>query len=262
MRALPARRIASTALCAALLVGIAAPAAVAADPAGERTDTASRTPVPGADARLGQVRSLSDLGRVLTPVTDLLSSVLKADNGRLSDAEAAKLSSAVKDALAKVTAATPSSPSTGSTPSTGGTPSTGSTSSTESTPSTGSTSSNASTLPAPPVTPALPAAEPVTTLPALVKSGADTEVPSADVLKDALASLQKAVDDLVAAAATGDTDQAASALDASVSGLVDAIAATLIDGKLPAPTLPAPTMTGLPSLPSLSSQPAAGLPPN
>ncbi|MFE7858681.1 hypothetical protein [Streptomyces sp. NPDC057403] len=247
MRALPARRIASTALCAALLVGIAAPAAVAADPAGERTDTASRTPVPGADARLGQVRSLSDLGRVLTPVTDLLSSVLKADNGRLSDAEAAKLSSAVKDALAKVTAATPSSPSTGST---------------GSTPSTGSTSSNASTLPALPATPALPASEPVTTLPALVKSGADTEVPSADVLKDALASLQKAVDDLVGAAATGDTDQAASALDASVSGLVDAIAATLIDGKLPAPTLPAPTMTGLPSLPSLPSQPAAGLPPN
>lgn len=247
MRALPARRIASTALCAALLVGIAAPAAVAADPAGERTDTASRTPVPGADTRLGQVRSLSDLGRVLTPVTDLLSSVLKADNGRLSNAEAAKLSSAVKDALAKVTAATPSAPSTGSTPSTG------------SMPSTGSTSSNASTLPALPATPALPPSEPVTTLPALVKSGADTEVPSADVLKDALASLQKAIDDLVGAAATGDADEAASALDASVSGLVDAIAATLIDGKLPAPTLPAPTLTGLPSLPS---QPAAGLSPN
>ncbi|MFI8227477.1 hypothetical protein ACIGDI_01475 [Streptomyces sp. NPDC085900] len=245
MRALPARRIASTALCAALLVGIAAPAAVAAGPAAERAHAESRTPVPGADTLLGQVQSLSGLGGVLTPVTDLLSSVLQADNGRLSDTEAAELSTAVKDAIAKVTAAMPTAPSTATTPTPPTTPAAPATPAASTPPATPAT-------PAPPLTPAtpvLPAAAQATTLPALVKSGTDVGAPSSDVLQDALASLRKAIDDLVAAATTGDADEAASAVDASVTGLVNAIAATLLDGKLPAPTL-----TGLPSVP------AAGLP--
>ena len=99
MRALPARRIASAALCAALLVGIAAPAAVAAR---ERTHTSFRGPVPGADALLPQVKKLGDLGGVLTPVARLLNAVLKADGGQLSVVEAQKLGDAVKDAIAKV----------------------------------------------------------------------------------------------------------------------------------------------------------------
>ncbi|MFF4500014.1 hypothetical protein [Streptomyces sp. NPDC001401] len=102
MRALPARRIASTVLCAALLVGIAAPAAVAAESARERTHASSRAPVPGADELLAQVKSLGDLGGVLTPVAKLLNAVLKADSGQLSVAEAQKLGDAVKDAIAKV----------------------------------------------------------------------------------------------------------------------------------------------------------------
>ena len=100
MRALPARRIASAALCAALLVGIAAPAAVAAR---ERTQPSFRGPVPGADALLPQVKTLGDLGGVLTPVARLLNAVLKADGGQLPVVEAQKLGDAVKDAIAKVT---------------------------------------------------------------------------------------------------------------------------------------------------------------
>jgi hypothetical protein len=106
MRDLPARRIACTALCATFLVGIAGPAAVAADSARERTHAASRGPVPGADTLLAQVKSLGDLGGVLPPVAKLLKAVLKADGGQLSVAEAQKLADAVKDAIAKITPVT------------------------------------------------------------------------------------------------------------------------------------------------------------
>lgn len=112
MRGLSARRIASTALCATLLVGIAGPAAVAADSAPERTHAVSRAPVPGADALLAQVKSLGDLGGVLAPVAALLNSVLKADNGQLSADEAQKLVTAVKDAIANITAAAPAASGT------------------------------------------------------------------------------------------------------------------------------------------------------
>ncbi|WP_306453553.1 hypothetical protein [Streptomyces sp. Tue6028] len=85
MRALPARRIASTALSATLLLGIAAPAAIAADGDSSRGNShAAAAPAPGADALLAQVQSLADIGGVPGPVTDLLNAVLKADNGRLT----------------------------------------------------------------------------------------------------------------------------------------------------------------------------------
>jgi hypothetical protein len=185
MRGLPARRVASTALCAVLLVGMG-PAAVAADPPRERAhpaSAASRAPLPDADALLAQVKGLGDLGGVLTPVTGLLNSVLKADNGQLPAAEATKLHTAVRDAIAKAT--TP--------------------------------------------VPALPA----------------TPVPaSADVIGDALAALQKAIDELIKAVTSGDAGQVAPAVDDSVTSLVNTVAATLLGGKLPAPSLPGP-----PSLP-------------
>ncbi|GAA3824867.1 hypothetical protein GCM10022403_067840 [Streptomyces coacervatus] len=106
MRELPVRRLASTALCAFLLVGIAGPAAVAADSVRERTPASSSGPVPGADGLLAQVKNLGELGDVLPPVTKLLNAVLKADSGHLSVAEAQKLVDAVKDAIAKITPAT------------------------------------------------------------------------------------------------------------------------------------------------------------
>ncbi|WP_020116486.1 hypothetical protein [Streptomyces canus] len=204
MRGLPARRIASTALCAALLVAATGPAAVA-DPAREHTRAASRAPLPDADTLLAQVESLSDLGGVLTPVTDLLNSVLKADSGQLSADEATKLGTAVQDAIAKVT----------------------------------------TTAPTTPVTPAAPA--PAGTLPAPTRSGGDTVAAPTDVIGDALAALQKAIDELIKAVTSGDAAQVTTAVTNSVASLVNTVAATLLGGKLPAPSLPGLPTAGLSS---------------
>ncbi|MFD7277017.1 hypothetical protein ACFV80_08135 [Streptomyces sp. NPDC059862] len=108
MRALPARRMASSALCAALLVGITGPVAMAADSTRERTRTASPDArLPGADTLHAQVRKLNALGSEFAPVTELLNAVLKADDHQLSAAEARKLGDAAKAALAKVAAKAP-----------------------------------------------------------------------------------------------------------------------------------------------------------
>ncbi|MFJ9560677.1 hypothetical protein ACIRQQ_11615 [Streptomyces fuscichromogenes] len=105
MRALPARRLASTALCAALLAGVTGPAAVAA-PAHERSRATHRAPVPGADVLLGRTRSLGDLAAVLAPVTDLLTAALEADNGQLAPDRAARLAAAARSAITRLTAPT------------------------------------------------------------------------------------------------------------------------------------------------------------
>ncbi|CAM5451380.1 hypothetical protein [Streptomyces griseomycini] len=93
MRALPARRIALGACCAALLIGITGPAATAAEPARERTPAAS------SDALLVQVRNLDAHEGELAPVVDLLEAVLGADGGHLPPAEARRLGEAAEDAL-------------------------------------------------------------------------------------------------------------------------------------------------------------------
>ncbi|MDX2740861.1 hypothetical protein PV400_36970, partial [Streptomyces caniscabiei] len=111
MRALPARRLAVPALCATLLLGVTAPAALAADVESTRDRARSAAaPVPGADALLTQLKGLGDLGGVLKPVTDLLDAALKADNGQLSAEQAAELGKAVRDAIDKAKAAAPATP--------------------------------------------------------------------------------------------------------------------------------------------------------
>ncbi|MGW3356388.1 hypothetical protein ACWDFL_13330 [Streptomyces bungoensis] len=114
MGRLPLRRLASTALCAALLAGVTGPAAVAADTGREHAvPAASRAPVPGADALLAQVKRLGNLGTVLTPVTALLDAVLKADNGQLPADQATQLVQAAKDAIAKAGTAVPATKAAG-----------------------------------------------------------------------------------------------------------------------------------------------------
>ncbi|MFF1549121.1 hypothetical protein [Streptomyces sp. NPDC058291] len=112
MRGLPIRRIAPTALCASLVLGLAAPAALAADGAAarERVAAASHAPVPGVAALLAQGKGLGDLSTVLAPVAETLNTVLKADDGRLTPDQATRLGNAVKTAVAKVTTATPAAP--------------------------------------------------------------------------------------------------------------------------------------------------------
>ncbi|MER6440329.1 hypothetical protein ABT275_28710 [Streptomyces sp. NPDC001185] len=247
MRALPARRIATSALCATLLLGISGPAAVAAGDGPARVHTHAAAPVPGADALLTQVQSLANISGVLAPVTDLLSAALKAEGGQLPAADAAKLSQAVKDAIAKATAALPAVPAAPSVP----------------------------TLPSTPALPATPA------VPSLKNSdergdseargdvegrrmtaerrhagqagSQDDKAPrakgaraAANLAADALVALQKAVDTLVKAVTSGDATQVVPAATAVVTGLVNFVVAVVLGGGLPAPNLP-----GLPALPSL-----------
>ncbi|MCT9084731.1 hypothetical protein [Streptomyces fulvoviolaceus] len=233
MRGLPVRRIASSALCGALLLGFAGPAAVAADAdsARERVQVASKAPLPDVGALTGQVKALGDLGGVLKPVTDLLGAVLKADDGQLTPEQATQLGDAVKTAIAGVTAAAPVTPPT--------------------------------TLPADPAATAPTATAPTTTAPTSTlptlpsrttsddSKAAAAQAP-ADLLGDALAALQKAVDTLLTAVTSGDPTKVVPAVTGVVTSLVGVLAATLLGGGLPAANLP-----GLPALPSL---PTGGLP--
>ncbi|MER7686719.1 hypothetical protein [Streptomyces sp. NPDC097610] len=230
MRALPARRLASSVLCASLLLGISGPVALAADSDSARGHTHAAAPVPGADALLAQVKSLGAIAGVLAPVTDLLDAALKADNGQLSADQAAKLAQAVKDAIAKASAAAPP----------------------------------ATTTPALPTLPTtLPA---VPTLPSVKKSAEahddsavagdqDNKAPrdkssrapaARDLAGDALTALQKAVDALVAAATSGDATKVVPAATAVLTSLVNFVVAVVLGGGLPAANLP-----GLPPLPAL-----------
>ncbi|MEU0427054.1 hypothetical protein ABZ235_26205 [Streptomyces canus] len=219
MRGLPARCIASCALCAALLVAVAGPTAAA---------SRGPVPVPHADALRPQVEALAELGGVLTPVTDLLNTVLKADNGQISAEQAAELGDAVKDATAKITEATSAAAVT--------LPATGTTTTPSST--TGST-----TTP----TPSL-----LLTLIQNSDAGARSVKAPADLLDDAIDALEKAIDDLLTAVTSGEAGQVESTLPAVISGLVDAVAATMLDTELPAPDL-----AGLSSLPGSSQPPTS-----
>ncbi|MFR0352681.1 hypothetical protein [Streptomyces sediminimaris] len=225
MRGLSAWRIAAPALCATLLVGIAGPAAVAAGTARESTPAASRgAPVPGADALLAQVKSLGDLGSVLTPVTALLNAVLKADNGRLPADEAQKLVAAVDDAIAKVTAQAATLPAAATAP-----------------------VAPPGSAPAPPVKP--PSVPEPSSVSRQGAHGTVTPAPK-DLKADALAGLRKALDTLLAAVTSGDAGKVAPAVTGVLTAAVNFLAATLLDSGLPAPNLP-----GLPALPSLPSLP-------
>ncbi|MER7487755.1 hypothetical protein ABTY20_17975 [Streptomyces sp. NPDC126497] len=95
MRALPVRRLAPGALCAALLAGITAPAAVAADTAPEHHRASSSA------ALLERVGAVAGDERALAPVVALVRAALDADGGRLPAAEAGKLGEAAKAALAE-----------------------------------------------------------------------------------------------------------------------------------------------------------------
>ncbi|MGA5796184.1 hypothetical protein ACPC27_12875 [Streptomyces cellulosae] len=90
MRALPARRIALGALCAALLTTTTGPTALAADA------HPGQDPAASLAARLPQ----TDTARAdLTPVTDLARAILSAPGGRLPLTEAQRLATAAREAV-------------------------------------------------------------------------------------------------------------------------------------------------------------------
>ncbi|MFE9985545.1 hypothetical protein ACFYRK_01625 [Streptomyces sp. NPDC005381] len=209
MRALPVRRIATSALCATLLIGIAAPASMAAD-SDLRGHSHAAAPVPGADALLAQTKTLGDISGVLAPVTALVDAALKADDGQIPADQATKLGQAAKDAIAKVTAAAPVAPP--------------------------------AAVPAvPPV--ALPAVPPLSK-----NAERPRALAAADVKADALTALQTAVDSLVKAVTSGDAASVVPAATAVVTGLVNFVVATVLGGGLPAPNLPGlPALPALPT---------------
>ncbi|MFF9237449.1 hypothetical protein ACF1AL_01315 [Streptomyces sp. NPDC014801] len=218
MRGLSVRSAASTALCATLALGLAAPAALAADASPEGTRAASRAPAPDAD-------TLLDLGALLKPVTDLLDSVLASGAGQLDTDEAANVNDVVQDALADVQASLPAAST--------------------SVPASNSTVTTTPSTPATPTTPAVSTPEAAAT-------------PAAGTTDAALAALQKAIDDLVKATTSLNTTQAGTAASGLATSLVDLVNATLkgvgvstSSGLTTATTLPAPLpATGPSTLPA------------
>ncbi|MEU1254086.1 hypothetical protein ABZ445_12445 [Streptomyces chartreusis] len=87
------RHFATSALCAALLLGTAAAPALAAPPDSGRSAVRSQTP------------ALAGLGTALTPVTHLLNSAVYADDDPLTEAEAKELADAVAEAQKEIDAA-------------------------------------------------------------------------------------------------------------------------------------------------------------
>ncbi|MGB8944719.1 MAG: hypothetical protein WCD21_31475 [Streptomyces sp.] len=221
MRALPVRRIATSVLCASLLLGTAGPviAAESDSPHGS-TQEAARAPVPGADKLLPQVKTLADAAGVLSPVTDLLTAVLKADGGKLPAADAAKLAGPVKDAITKASAAAPKAPEL-------------------------------------PQTPAAPDTQTLPQTPALPKALPGDSMAQADPKADALKALQTSVNALLKAATSGDVKAVTGALPTVVTGLVNLVAATLLGGGLPAPDLAG--LPALPKAPAPNLPQAPGL---
>ncbi|MFE9054276.1 hypothetical protein [Streptomyces mutabilis] len=249
---LPARRIATTALTAGLLIGLSGPAVMAADgdSVRERTHAASRAPLPDAEELQSQVGSLAGLGGVLTPVTDLLNAVLKADNGRLPAEEADELAAAVKEALAEADAADADDAATAPGTTTPGTTTPGTT-----TP--GTTTPGTSTPAQPPVVTAPEAGNPVTLPAPVTAQSGDGAQAATDLTAAAHAALQVRIDALLKATTSGTAAQVSPAVENVVTGVVNVVAATLVGGGLPAADL-----AGLPALPSApeAAAPEAAVP--
>ncbi|GGT40770.1 hypothetical protein [Streptomyces chromofuscus] len=249
MRGQPVRRIASSALCATFLLGIAAPAAVAADHASARSRAS--TPVPGADELLLQLEYLDNLDTALTPVTDVLDTVLTDEDGQLTEEQASELGDAVREAIAEILAGMPvlspsvaspsvvlpSAPSVPAAPSTPAAPVVPAASATPAAPSSPAAPS-APAAPSTPAAPESPAAPAATTLPAAVED--ESEAVAADIPQDALAELEKVVADLLEAATSGVVTQVVPAATNVLTDLVDVLTVAL-GGALPEPSRSART---------------------
>ncbi|MGW2333308.1 hypothetical protein ACWCXS_05065 [Streptomyces sp. NPDC001685] len=209
MRAPTTRHIASSALCAALLLGAVAPA-LAAGP--DDTRPASRTAAADQRAVLrGQTGALAGLGTVLTPVTRLLDAALAADDDPLTAAEAEKLAEAAREAVAQARE---------------------------------EALAEAEKELAAAREEAEQAREEAAEAreEALTEAGVDTGTTASNLTPGALDGLGKAVEDLLTALLSGGTGQVDPAADNVVKKLVDVSVATLLDRGLPATRLP-----GLPS---------------
>ncbi|MCB5167620.1 hypothetical protein LG634_22665 [Streptomyces bambusae] len=223
------------------LLGVSPALAGAAVAAPRPAVVSAAAPVPGADALLAQVQTLGNIGGVLKPVTDLLTAVLKADDGKLPQAELDKHLAAVTSALDGLKAGLPKPPVDVPKPPVD--------------------------LPKPPVdlpvpvpplpvdapklpvdAPKLPVDAPKLPVdaPKLPVAAAKAAAPL-DLVTAAVDNLKKSVEGLVKAAGPcGCSADAGSKATEVVTGLVNLVVALVLGAGLPLPNLP-----GLPELPKL-----------
>ncbi|WP_306314315.1 hypothetical protein [Streptomyces hydrogenans] len=257
MRPLASRRLTALAISAALTLGTAGPAVAGELHPSSAADRAARAPLPDAAALLTQTKALADVGGVTTPVTELLTAALGADGGQVPAADAESLRARIQAAVdrAKETAPapvpeTPALPEPPVTPPAADTPVTPPA---VDTPVTPPAVESPVTPPAVETPAGLPVKPPVT-LPvaagaAAVKAG---KAAPADLVDDALGTVEKAVAGLLAAVTSGDAAGVAPQVTATLTSLVNLAVATVLGSGLPAPDL-----AGLPALPALPVEPPA-----
>ncbi|MFI2758033.1 hypothetical protein ACH5A3_04015 [Streptomyces echinatus] len=178
MRDLPARRLASTVLCAAVLVGITGPAVAAADTARHQGRVPAPVPAAAKEKLLAQARALGDTNPVLSPVVELLDQSLQ--KGKLPADRARQLGEAAKEAVARAAAdpkpATPTATAAPTTTAKPATPTATAAPTTTANPATPTATAAPTTTakPAKPTATAKPAAEVSPTAPATAKPAAPT----------------------------------------------------------------------------------------
>ncbi|MFE5911884.1 hypothetical protein ACFQ6B_22775 [Streptomyces wedmorensis] len=238
MRPLATPRLTALAISAVLTLGAAGPAAAGEHHPSTAADRAARAPLPEAAALLTQAEALGELGSVTTPVTELVAAALKADSGQLpaADAEAlkTKIAAAVEQAKDAAPAPLPDTPA----PDVPVTP--------PELPATPPASELPVTPPAVETPVGLPVKPPVTLPVAAGAKAATAKAAPADVVDDALATVEKAVAGLLAAVTSGDAAGVVPQVTATLTSLVNLAVATVLGSGLPAPDL-----AGLPALPAL-----------
>ncbi|MFB7393222.1 hypothetical protein [Streptomyces sp. NPDC056191] len=248
MRPLATRRITALAISAVITLGTAGPAIAGEHHPTTAAERAARAPLPDVAALLTQAEALGELGSVTTPVTELVTAALKADSGQLpaTDAEAlkAEIAAAVEEAKATAPAPLPDAPVT---PPSTDLPVTPPAAELPVTPPAGETPVELPAAP-PAEAPALPVNPPVTlSVAADAKATwAGKAAAPADVVDDALATVEKAVAALLAAVTSGDAGGVVPQVTATLTSLVNLAVATVLGSGLPAPDL-----AGLPALPAL-----------
>ncbi|MGW3517809.1 hypothetical protein [Streptomyces hydrogenans] len=275
MRPLASRRLTALAISAALTLGTAGPAVAGELHPSSAADRAARAPLPDAAALLTQTKALADVGGVTTPVTELVTAALGADGGQVPAADAESLKARIQAAVdrARETAPapvpeTPALPEPPVTPPAVEAPVTPPAVEAPVTPPAVEAPVTPPAVEAPVTPPAVdvpvapPAVEtpaglpvkPPVTLPvaagaAAVKAG---KAAPADLVNDALGTVEKAVAGLLAAVTSGDAAGVAPQVTATLTSLVNLAVATVLGSGLPAPDL-----AGLPALPALPVEPPA-----
>lgn len=233
MRPLALSRITALAISAVITLGTAGPALADEHHPSRISAPTALAPLPDAAALLKQADALGNMSSVTTPVTDLLEAVLKADGGQIPAADA----TALKD---KITAAVEAAKGTAPAP----------------LPETPAAEAPAVQTPA--EAPAVQAPA----LPVAVGGAKAAKAAPADIVTDALATVEKAVAGLLAAVTSGDATGVVPQVTATLTSLVNLVVATVLGSGLPAADLAGlPTLPTLPvEAPELPVDPPVGLP--